>query len=75
MNPTATLFLKWVAEKFAPNIGDRDIALKHAKRYCSEKWKKYGETIIKRAMKQNTCTSIRNFEVLCDQIKEMLESK
>lgn len=56
-------FLKWVTDQYSGN----EYA---AKKYCKEKWKKYGYEKIKKATSQKNCTTLTKFEIYLNQIQK-----
>lgn len=60
MNTTAVLLLKWLKERFRET---KDLpAIKEKARYF---WDHYGEYAIKKALKDQACTSVSKFVSLC----------
>lgn len=55
--------MKWVKER-NPSKDEE-----YVKWFCREKWDKYGEKVIKKAMSQSSCTSISEFIKLCNYFK------
>lgn len=75
MNKNAKMFLRWVTKIYDFKIGDKQVAHRLAQQYCRDKWFEFGERVVKKAINQKDCTSIRKFEQLCLQIKEQNKNK
>jgi len=74
-NKTALLLLKWLKERYNYNIQNDAIAQSKAQEHAREYWIQFGEDVIKKAMNHKTCTTIRNFEMLCFQFQELQNKK
>lgn len=75
MNPTANLLLNWLQEKLQGTYPDPRANLNRAKQIAREYWDEFGEEIVKKALKQQSCVTIRDFERLCLQIRELPKQK
>jgi hypothetical protein len=75
INPTAKTLLNWLVEKAMYETNNIELACKIARDIARKNWDKYGEKIIEKALKQNNCTSVYKFEILCDQIKKEFDKK
>jgi len=56
-------FLRWV-------IGQHSGNEYAAKKYCREKWERYGYEKIKKATKQKNCTTLIKLEIYLNQIQK-----
>ena len=67
---TMEVFLKWLVEKLG-NYPDPKVRLNRAKQLARELWDEFGYEIVKKTLKERGCVTIRDFERLALQIREL----
>lgn len=72
---TADILLKWLQQKLEGNCQDKVVRLNRAKKLARDYWDEFGPDVIKEALKQYNCVTIRDFERLCLQIRELPKQK